>query len=323
MDCTLRYAYGACYNAVTKTRLSTPYRLANRLKLVALGLDAASFDIVFCQRPAIPQLSGPERLLARLNPRIVFDYDDAIWLGPGGAESARRKRAFSGIVEASSHIIAGNSFLASQALSSEKTSVIPTVIDTDRYVPVAASKDESCVIGWMGTRGNFPSLLKLVPSITRVLEKYPNVKLRLVSNSVFSPLSGHAQVDQLAWSAKEEREHLQSFDVGLMPLISSEQTRGKCAFKMIMYMAVGLPVVVSAVGANVEVLEDSGAGFLEPSFDWDRSLSRLIDDAGLRKTMGQAGREHVVSNYSITAVLPRYLEIFDRVVKAGSRPRSL
>ncbi len=311
--CDVRYGYGDRYNSVSRTRFGNPYKLLTRMRRAVAGLDAGSYDAVFIQRPAIPDTAYPEEVVTDLNPNTIFDFDDAIWLAAGGVVSEGRMECFRQNIELARNVIAGNEFLAGMADASEKTTIIPTVIDTDRYVP-DASKRGGLTIGWMGTSGNFPFLERLVQSQKRVLANNPNVTYRMVSNADFLPLKGHPQVEQIRWTADSEIGLLQSFDIGLMPLVDSPQTRGKCAFKMIQYMAVGTPVVVSDVGANREVHEGSGAGFLLESFDWDDALQALIDDAKLRSEMGEAGRQRAVDSYSIHAVLPQYIEIFDRLV---------
>jgi glycosyltransferase involved in cell wall biosynthesis len=96
-----------------------------------------------------------------------------------------------------------------------------------------------------------------------------------------------------------------------MPLADNEQTRGKCGFKMIQYMAVGVPVIASAVGANIQIFEGSGAGLLvEPGGDWSSAIGQLARDASLRADCSAAGRRHAVENFSINSVIERYTKIF-------------
>ena len=313
IDCTVRAGYGEMYNRVSQTALGTPYKLLWRLKRVVHGLRAGAYDVVFVQRPALPFTALPERLISRLNPNVIFDVDDAIFLGPGGRVEPARRRTFDDELEIARHVICGNHYLAEMA-PDDKTTMIPTVIDTDKYVPAEAAESDSdgVIIGWMGTSGNFPFLEQVTPVLKRVLDARAEATVRLVSNAAFEPLAGHPQVEQPRWSEERELELLQSFDIGLMPLEDSELTRGKCGFKMIQYMAVGVPVVASAVGANVDIFEGSGAGHLPDSWeDWEQPLLQLIDDADEREQRGSSGREHCVENYSIRGVLDVYLEIFD------------
>lgn len=316
LSCEVRFGYGADY-ARQSARFGGVYKLAWRARRVAFAADADEFDVVFIQRPTFPQTALAEELVNWLNPRTIFDFDDSLWIGPGGVESKARRRGFDKTVDMCAHLIAGNDFLAKEAGHPEKTTVIPTVIDAARYVPGMITNPQGIVIGWMGTAGNFPFLEAAVPSLKTVLAKYPEAKLRLVSNAEFLPLKEHPQVEQIRWQATTEIKLLQSFDIGLMPLIDSALTRGKCAFKMIQYMSVGRPVVVSAVGANQDVFGDGTKppGRILSGFDWGDALSELIEDASLRQAMGECGRERVEAFYSVRAVLPRYLEIFHAIAR--------
>lgn len=314
ISCDLRFGYGINYSS-NSARFGGLYKLLSRARRVAFAADADEFDVIFLQRPTFPHSAIGETLVNWINPRTLFDFDDSLWIGPSGKPSLLRSTAFRSAVRGCAHIIAGNEFLATFANHPEKTTVIPTVIDASRYVPSTKDRDESVVIGWMGTSGNFPFLEDIVPSIRKTLEKYPHAKFRIVSNSDFKPLLSHPRVEQIRWQSDTEIPLLQSFDIGLMPLTDSDLTRGKCAFKMIQYMSVGRPVVVSAVGANRDVFgcNSPPPGRMVSTFEWEDPLSELIEDARLRKILGENGRERVERNYSIAAVLPIYLRLFEKL----------
>ncbi len=309
---TLRYAYGPSYNRAIHQWWGNPYKALCRLRRgvyqVAVPSDT---DFVFLQRTAFPQTAAFEKLLARRKIQTFFDFDDSLWVDGTGAISASRKKAFEVAVELADHLIAGNGFLAEQANRPNKTTIIPTVIDTNLYIPPANRSGDEVIIGWMGTAGNFPFLNRVVPALKTVLEMRPQARVKLISNANFDPLLGVDRVEQIPWTAAEEIAQLQSFDIGLMPLVDSPLTRGKCAFKMIQYMSVGAPVVVSNVGANAEVFGKRELGYLLDDFDWVEALITLIDDATLRTEMGKRGRQRAVENYSITAVLPTYITLFE------------
>lgn len=323
IECSTHTAYGRHYNTVLRTPLRAPYIVATRFKRamqeVLAGRDN---DFLFLQRAAFNEVSLPEVLAARLNQRLIFDFDDSIFLHADGRPHPMRRRAFDSLCAVSDHIICGNTWLAKQTGHPHKTTVIPTVIDTDAYLPPVTRRKSAgkVVIGWMGTHGNFPFLLPFVDSMRDVLQRHPQAMLRMVSNAKFEPLAGHPQVEQIEWSAEREKAWLHTFDIGIMPLNDSAVTRGKCGFKMILYMSVGLPVVGSAVGANVDILRESGAGRLvaDPS-DWAEALGEYIEDECLRRAVGQQAREHAVANYSVKSVLPKYLRIFERVTRSSPR----
>ncbi len=320
VQCVLRTGYGPWYNALARTRLGAPYKLGCRLKRVALSLDGASFDLVFLQRMAIPFTPLPEQLLRALTQRTIFDFDDNLTIGADGQPHRARQRALEGAARSAAQVIAGNAYLAKLVdVAQDRVSVIPTVIDTDLYTPGPSPwrRDDALVIGWMGTAGNFTYLRDILPALLTVLKQQgPRVKLRLVSNARLPELEGHPQVEQLAWSARDEIATLRSFDVGLMPLRDSLGARGKCGFKMIQYMAVGAATVASPVGANVDIFEGSGAGHLAgDEAAWVQALSALLEDAQARARCGERARAHVVAAYSIHAVLGRYLSLFERVAR--------
>jgi glycosyltransferase involved in cell wall biosynthesis len=312
----VRFAYGDGYNEIASTRVGPLYKALMRTRRLVFAADADEFDIVFLQRPALPQSAVGEELAHAINPHTIFDFDDSLWMLGDGTTSTRRREGFDKTAELVSHLIAGNAFLASEAGQPQKTTIIPTVIDTVKYLPIERAK-QPVTIGWMGTAGNFPFLDRLVPSLKAVLAARSDIRVRLVSNADFLPLSGVPGVEQIRWTASDEIALLQSFDIGLMPLVDSPLTRGKCAFKMIQYMAVGAPVIISNVGANREVFGSAEPGFLLDTFDWTDALLTLIDDPDLRASMGSRGRLRAESSYSIISVLPKYLEIFERV--AGRR----
>jgi glycosyltransferase involved in cell wall biosynthesis len=315
---TVRYAYGDAYNRLLTTPWARPYQLATRLRRAAAGFDAARFDVVFLQRPALPFSAAPEQVLARLNPRTIFDVDDSIWVEASGAISPWRQRTFHDEVAAAAEVITGNGWLADQAAAPGKTTILPTVVDTDIYRPAPRKAGDGLVIGWMGTMGNFPFVRTMLDDLRAVLDRHPGVRVQLVSNASLPDVEGDARFEQIRWTRETEVPLLQQFDIGLMPLPDTLATRGKCAFKMIQYMAVGRPVIASSVGANVEVFENTEAGALvAPGASWQPALERLIADAQFRQQAGERGRARIESAYSVKAVMPRYQEILERVAALG------
>lgn len=321
ITCTSRSAYGLRYNAISRTRLGTPYKAVCRAKRVLHTVRAGGYDVLFLQRTALPTSALAERIASWRNPRIVFDYDDSIFLEPNGQHDGPRAKAFHAAVGLSARVVAGNQFLAAAARAPAKTEVIPTVVDTDQYRPSEQPRSaDRLVIGWMGTSTNFVYLTQLVPAIERLLAELPHAVFRIVANSVFEGLAEHPRVEQVPWSESNELAELQGFDIGLMPLLDTDLARGKCGFKMIQYMSVGAPVLSSAVGANIEILEGSGAGrLIAPGADWYGPLLELAMDAERRREMGLLARRRVVEDYSVESVLPRYAALFESVASTQRR----
>ena len=312
---SLLAAYGDRYNVHAGRPYAPMYKLAARLKRAASLLSAGRYDAIFHQRLALPFTAFPERVGAYLNEHIAYDFDDAVFLrGPSAQPSEVHRRAFKVAVSLSNQVIAGNRYLAHHTGAPDKTIVIPTVIDTDTYTPAAADPRKQVCVGWMGTASNFPQLMPVVPALLQLLDAQPRLTLRLVSNQTFAPLSGHSRVEQIRWSETEELDLLRSFDVGMMPLDDTPWTRGKCGFKLIQYMAVGVPIVASAVGANVDVAPDGLVGRLvTPGDDWLPALTELVENAQARRQYAEAAREHAVAHYSVASVLPLYEGVFQRL----------
>jgi glycosyltransferase involved in cell wall biosynthesis len=258
-----------------------------------------SFDLTFLQREMLSTFQTLEPLTKR--PRVL-DVDDAIWVHRRGQFAARLAGQCEGI-------ICGNTFLAEQFRQwSSRVTVIPTAVDTDKYLqdfPV-----EVPIIGWSGTSGGFKYLYGIEPALSQVLKKLPGSRLRVVSDSFPSfqeiPVN---RVEFIRWSPENEVPAIQGMAVGVMPLDNSLWEQGKCSFKMLTYMACGIPVVVSPIGMNVEVLSHGRSGLAAKSIDdWVNALLFLLQDSEQRIEMGAIGRQTVLQKYSLNVVAPKLAE---------------
>jgi glycosyltransferase involved in cell wall biosynthesis len=273
-------------------------------------------DVVFFQRPLIelPTIIA-ERIAAR-GRRSIFDFDDAFFLDVGG------RRKLRGIVALADQVIAGNSYLAEAAGVPEKTTIIPTIVDTERFrpLPTRDRRGREVVVGWTGLRGNYPQLLTAAPALRAALQR-TGARLLIISNGPPPRELREMGAEFVPWAADSELEDLGRIDIGLMPLPDTPFTRGKCAFKLIQYMALGRPGVASPVGANREVITSGTDGFLPATLaEWEETLVRLIDDPDLRARVGTLARRRVENSYSLAAVLPRYLAVLGRVGLEVSKP---
>ncbi|MFH1507286.1 MAG: glycosyltransferase family 4 protein, partial [Candidatus Omnitrophota bacterium] len=246
---------------------------------------SSGYDLVFIHREVFPLGSFMESLLKVFSRKIVYDFDDAIFL-PNVSDSNRLVESLKDvtktekIIKISNRIIAGNIFLRDYAIRfNNNVSILPTCIDTDKYRPVEEKKPgDSVVVGWIGSVTTLRYLDILSDVFLKLLEKYSGLKIMIVGgkrNRINSP-----RIVFKEWRLESEISDLQSFDIGIMPLDNDEWAKGKCAFKVIEYMAVGIPVVASAIGMNSEVIQDGINGFLASTQDeWFKKISLLIDDA--------------------------------------------
>ena len=278
-------------------------------------LRSVSYDIVFIHRESFP--IGPawfERLLRLFGKPYVYDFDDAIFL-PNVAEPNRALGRLkcpgkvASIVRGSRVTIAGNSYLAefAEGAGAGKIEILPTVVDTALFVPRDRGEEKNeVVIGWIGSPTTIEFLENFRPVIHRVLTRCQGKARFLV---VGGKLTGELPegINCLPWSLESEIACLQKFDIGIMPMPDNQWTRGKCAFKAIEYMAVGIPAVCSPVGMNLELIDSGVNGFLaEDEKQWVEILCDLVHDQALRQKIGEAGRRLVEASYSLRKAAPRF-----------------
>jgi glycosyltransferase involved in cell wall biosynthesis len=267
--------------------------------------DLPQYDIVFLQRKRFnqPRL----RWLRKRAKRIVYDFDDSVMYRNSKAKdpvSQTRKRRFTQMIKASDFVIAGNEFLRAQVLPvNPNVEVIPTSIDQERYQAKDYSVPKDRVtIGWIGDHGSIHYLEKMRPIFDRLGERYSHCELKIVCDIFFDCKKIHVIKKQ--WTSDEEVEDLQSFDIGLMPLVDDPWSWGKCGLKIVQYQGVGLPVVCTPVGVNRDLVEDGVTGFwARTPVEWEEKLSVLIEDALLREKLGKEGRKRVLEEYTVHPVL--------------------
>lgn len=270
------------------------------------------FDAVVFQRELISTLVTLEPLFGK--PRLL-DVDDAIWLRPSGELHPRG--TFAGrLASKCDAVICGNAYLADYfSKHCKRIFILPTAVDVSRFCPVSQADSSSAVIGWSGTSVNLPELKKIEPALHVVLERFGDVRLRVICNQrpQFNRLPAD-RVDYVHWSPEIEVSALQDLRVGLMPLTDNAWTRGKCAFKMLTYMACAVPVVVSPVGMNSDVLAMDDVGYGANHMDeWVEALSALLGDAKWSEQMGERGRAVAEQSFSIEALSPKLAGILKEV----------
>lgn len=306
----LVHGYGRLDQEIGHPLARRAYRAACRLRRAAQTATMSVQGPVMVQRLAWPWYSLPEVRLSRKCSGLVFDFDDAVFLGEGGLPSTSRRSALSGVFAASSHVVAGNSWLAEAVDADVPISVLPTCIDTSVYVP--ATEDVSSalpVVGWIGTSGNFPYLVELIDELAKLRAGGYRFEFRICSDVQPDGLLRDLDASFVRWSAEGELDFLQSLDIGVMPLADNDWCRGKCSFKLIQYMAVGCPVVASAVGLNRDVVVDGQVGYLVRGNDWAAPLADLLISEGSRRRMGLAARRRAEEHYDISIALETYRRI--------------
>lgn len=288
---------------------------------------AANYDAVLVQRELISEFFYDPPLfifvLWLINPRIVYDADDAVWMLPPHSVRGKSKalqylarKRFYWNVRLSKKIIVSNRYLAEEVSRINRAvDIIPTPVDVKAFkgIQKQSSADSRITIGWTGGGGNVAYLR----SIEKVLSKIANlhsIRLKVISSM---PLQlSEVEVEFVPWDRDSEYREICSFDIGIMCLPDNPYTRGKAGFKLLLYMAAGIPSVASAVGMNNDIVKHGKTGFLAgDERQWQDCLERLIRDPSLRRDMGARARVYVARKYDYSVWAPVFMDILTHVVR--------
>ena len=284
------------------------------LRRLGALLTARSYDLVVIEYELMPYLPALlERCLVLLGVRYLVEYDDAIFHRYDRSPHPLVRTLLSGkiasVMRHSCLTIAGNDYLADYArrAGAPRVETVPTVLDLGRY-PAPPAADNPCfTIGWIGSPSTSQYLLEVAEPLAAVCAGGRGRLVLIGADPVDLP---GVPVLRVPWSEATEVAQICSFDVGIMPLPETPWAQGKCGFKLIQYMACGLPVVASPVGVNSRIVEQGSNGFLaQGTGQWIAALSALRDDRALRVRMGKTGRGKVEKQYSTEVVAPELVRI--------------
>jgi glycosyltransferase involved in cell wall biosynthesis len=281
--------------------------------------QANRFDLAIVHCELLPFLPGwLERTLLQIP--FIYDFDDAFYLKYRSDRFRGLKpllgAKFDRMMVAAIAVTAGNAQLAAYAgRINGNVTLLPSVVDTDHYVPYpSVSQPMPFTVGWIGSPSTAPFLFQLVEPLQQLARERP---VRLLVVGAPAPVISGVQVIQRPWSLEQEVPLIQQCDVGVMPLPDTLWARGKCAFKLVQYMACGIPVIASPVGANVDAVPGT-CGILASSADqWLAAFRRLAADPVLRHRMGASGRQWVEERYSLHIALPVLSSVIHRVAAAA------
>ncbi len=278
------------------------------------------YDFVFIHREAVP--FGPpicEWMISMiLKKKIIYDFDDAIWLTDKTDESKimnllKWRSKVSSVCLWSHKVSCGNYYLLSFARKYNAMSTLnPTTIDLD-YLPdprqIRQSNKDYINIGWTGSHSTL-KYLKHIESALAEIEGKEKIKVIIVADQ--KPNLHLASMEFIKWNKDSEIEDLKHIDIGIMPLPDDEWSKGKCGFKALQFMSLGIPCVVSPVGVNKIIIEHGSNGlFASNNQQWIEQLSKLIQNSNLREEIGVKGRETVVKNYSVRSNRDNFLSLFE------------
>lgn len=269
-----------------------------------LWLGLGRYDVVVLQRRLLSSLH--RLLLRRYARRLVFDYDDAVFLRDSYSgrplESPIRRRRFASVIHAADAVVAGNDFLAAEAVryaNPERIYTIPTCLDPRSY-----SKAEHRAVGsgatlvWIGSSSTLQGLERQRDLLERLGAAIPGLRLKLICDQFFR--LQQLSVQACPWSAASESAELAAADIGISWLPDDDWSRGKCGLKVLQYFAAGLPVVANRVGMHLELIRHGETGYLaDTPSQWVEAVRRLAHDPELRRRMGRNARRMVEDRFSV------------------------
>ena len=205
-------------------------------------------------------------------------------------------------------VIAGNGFLKKEAEKYHKNvKVLPTPVDAERYWEKEDRKSDMVNIGWIGDHGSIHYMESYKDIWEAIGRKYRNVVLTIICDTFIE--TKDIRLRKVPWSHEREIDDLMSLDIGVMPLFDDLWSQGKCGFKIIQYLGVGVPAVCTPVGINRDVIEDGVNGFWAMTKDeWIEKLSFLIEDESARMKMGKEGRKKIMEQYTVQVCAPKLIE---------------
>jgi len=269
-------------------------------------LKVGRYDLYCFEHQAFPYLPAfLEKIAKRINPHMLVEFDDAIFLTPLHGGKIPK------LIAMSQHVIVGNGYLRDYALQfNPHVSVIPTVVDIERYKPRKDYRAQGKVnIGWVGLAYNLPYLKQLERTFQTLKSE--------AGDFIFSVICSHGLTMKgvetvfKPWSYDNEMEAIRSLDIGIMPLADDEWAKGKCGLKVLQYMACGVPVVASPVGVNQDIIKDGENGFLASSYnEWLEKLILLVQNEELRRKLGQKGRKTVEDHFSLKRWGPKVASLY-------------
>lgn len=284
-------------------------RALMKLNRIFDSFVADDFDAIFVNRDFAAEGTLFQKIFSEVIRKSVFDFDDAIFIG-------RREKIVRWMCANAFWVTPGNEYLANYARQfTDRVTIVPTVIDTEICVS-RRYENESDIplrIGWSGSDQSIGVTLFPHLEMLARLQQQIDFELVIITNTRPTlPVEMRWRFEK--WREDDEKNLESKFDIGIMPLADDEFQKGKCALKLLQYMAAGLPTVASPVGVNKEVVREGVTGFCaRTETDWHESLKCLLRNDALRASMGMAGRKRCEEQYSIRRWLPALLELFEKI----------
>ena len=271
--------------------------------------SAGKYDATILQRKFLDPSDA--QLLGRHAGKILYDIDDAVMYHAhrvGVISQWRTTRRFEATARILDHVVAGNDYLAEMFRQRGRSvTILPTCVDPAHYQVKEHAHTDAIRLVWIGSGSTLPYLTDILPALRQI----PNLQLMTIADRTLE--NSGLKIEHIPWSLESESAALARGDIGIAPTPDDRWTRGKCGFKIIQYMAAGLPVIASPVGANAQIVREGQTGFLATTTpQWEMAIRALAADVGLRGRLGQAGRECVEREYAINRAIQTWADLLSR-----------
>lgn len=280
-------------------------------------------DIIWIEKECLPWVPAwVEKILLPKNTPYIIDFDDAVFhiydLHQNKFIRYLLGQKHASLVKDAASATVGNEYLLNYfknyILDKERIILIPTVIDFNRYqttIDSKSNKRDKVMVGWIGQKSTAYNLKSLEP-LFKELASTQNVEFVAIGIDAHSE---NLSMTSIRWSLVNEVEELSKIDIGIMPLNDGLFEKGKCGYKLIQYMALGIPVIASPVGVNSVLIEQNKNGFLVEGLpQWKEAMEHLINDSLLRKKMGDAGKDMIKQKYCLEVMQPILIQLFKKIL---------
>ena len=305
------------YNKKSQNIIRIVFGYINRF--IKVYFDKA--DIIIIEKELFPYLPYFFERVCLKNKKYIIDIDDAVFLNYELKKSYYfskfLKNKFKNLFANAYFVFAGSKFLIDYSKKNSNDVIhMPTVVDVNRYcVKTKNTDNNSCVLGWIGTPSTYHYFKLIEDVLIQVSENLKSYNINLVVHVIGAhrtEVVTGVNIKHLVWSESAEVDLINDIDIGIMPLLNTNWEKGKCAYKLIQYMACAKPVIASEVGENKIVVEHGVNGYLaKTKDDWIKYITELATDSYKMHQFGKNGRTKVELEYSISKNIEKMESIFN------------
>lgn len=277
-------------------------------RFMSLLRESRQYNTVFFEKELLPFTPHWIEVffLKRFGASII-DFDDAIWHAYDRSRWRLIRKIgaskFPALVKQCNLTIAGSHYLQKQCNDWMATEClfIPTSIPNAKYFGQGLAQEKNADVVWIGSDSTLQYLDAIMPALGRIAESF-KISVRVIGPSRPGDRQYPSFVQYIPWSEKTEVDLLATSRVGIMPLPDEPFERGKCAFKLIQYMGVGIPFIASPVGENKFLCSANLGGIsAESESEWIDAITRLLQSESTREQMGKHAYTNFLNGYTTEA----------------------